>query len=1105
MLQRSTTVRATNGSLREITKKRKSGDGSIDSENVDPFEQNLDTSKNPKHPTGSVSSYNSSVEELGHSPKRSKLGQTPTKSQSPKSVNSVERSRSIPLRIQQLANQNQIFSDSKKKLNDFTPSKNPPPKSPGIFAMFKSSPSQGSSSTMKSSEILSQAANSINIGLSRVTTVGSQLRYPTEVRANKRSIVNCPVGDQIRIFFERAFTINDDKLNEIVLSRLKPKTKWDFKDKSQKQAAVITDLRNAFNTLFDEIRVLKDNCLTTERSLNETITIGQQELQDHVNLKSAMRLNEIQLKKDLMRVTNELTKTSSALSVALKEEASLKAVLAESDEGKSLFKERLAAESALRLRAEAELEGLRNELIAVKRDAADNAKAIVVQCDQRLEVAVAGYREEAARARAELGRRQSESDRTFTEKIDVDKAAAVAREQILQVQSDLREAECNASRLQTEVRRLGTELEQVRNQLGEKEGDLRTSLASLSEVQKQSSEERTSLRKEISTAQEKLQGMEYEKHVLTSSLATAKDEVAVCGRDIAALRDLNTNLQHQLASSEANNETAKDAILQLVVERELRSRSEVREESERRERIAACAQLLATQTDCEYRIREIQTKLHGELEVLRLELQTCNESKRLYEDECRQQCDLVTGLTSEIRELKRALEHAEANHESAEQLGRVTGELEVLRRHLKTLNSTKAADEDAMAGRILHLEAQIQTGEIQRRKMHNLIQELRGNVRVFARVRPFLPNDAQASQEPSILVKSDGTSLRIADQKNDELAFSFDKVFGPSISQEVVFDEVSEFVQSALDGYNVCLFSYGQTGSGKTHTMQGSGAGPMRGIIPRAIQQVGMYKIEQERKGWEYHMEVSFIEIYNETIRDLLRQGGVEDCKHEIKKDAAGYSYVSDVAMVVVDPNDSVLIDQIMEQAARHRSVAQTAMNERSSRSHSIFTMHLRAAHAEQGLQMRGSLSLVDLAGSERLDRSGATGDRLKETAAINKSLSALTDVFLAIGNKQSHIPFRNSKLTYLLQPALSGDGKTLMMVNLSPTEESYFESLCSLRFASQVNQCELGKPKRNLKEAAPSASATDSSSSSASTVSPNKKKGMLPVPKAIPTKKRPV
>ena len=206
------------------------------------------------------------------------------------------------------------------------------------------------------------------------------------------------------------------------------------------------------------------------------------------------------------------------------------------------------------------------------------------------------------------------------------------------------------------------------------------------------------------------------------------------------------------------------------------------------------------------------------------------------------------------------------------------------------------------------------------------------------------------------------------------------------------------------------------------------------------------------------------MEIYNETIRDLLRSGSAPaDLKHEIKKDADGATYITDIQTVPVDPNNAAEIDKIMHLAARHRSVSSTAMNEQSSRSHSVFCLHLKATNKEQGIVLKGALSLVDLAGSERLDRSGATGAQAKETMAINKSLSSLTDVFVAIGNKQSHIPFRNSKLTYLLQPALSGDGKTLMMANLSPTSESFFESLCSLRFASQVNQCELGKPKKSI------------------------------------------
>lgn len=150
--------------------------------------------------------------------------------------------------------------------------------------------------------------------------------------------------------------------------------------------------------------------------------------------------------------------------------------------------------------------------------------------------------------------------------------------------------------------------------------------------------------------------------------------------------------------------------------------------------------------------------------------------------------------------------------------------------------------------------------------------------------------------------------------------------------------------------------------------MQGSGNGAMRGIIPRAIQQVGKYKSDLEANGWVYEMQVSFVEIYNETIRDLLRTStSAAELKHEIKRDHSGNTQITDVVMESVDPCDEAQLEDIMHRAACHRSVAHTAMNEQSSRSHSVFTLHMRATHREQKVQLRGTLNLVDLAGSERL------------------------------------------------------------------------------------------------------------------------------------------
>ena len=376
--------------------------------------------------------------------------------------------------------------------------------------------------------------------------------------------------------------------------------------------------------------------------------------------------------------------------------------------------------------------------------------------------------------------------------------------------------------------------------------------------------------------------------------------------------------------------------------------------------------------------------------------------------------------------------------------------------------------------RIIELEAQVAKGEELRREMHNRIQELRGNVRVFVRTRPFLPDDGEEN-ESTINVQPDEEGLCIQDsRKQSRHQFSFDKVFPPSAGQEYVFKEVSDFVQSALDGYNVCLFSYGQTGSGKTHTMQGSGSGVMRGIIPRAVEKILSQSTILRNQKWKFRMSASFLEIYNETLRDLLTSdiksnSTMKERKLVIKRNSEGKSYVDGLSKVPIDTEDAELgmnqLDKVIACAARSRSVAKTNMNAQSSRSHSVFMLHLQGYNEDTEAVVDGSLNLCDLAGSERLDRSGAGSDmrRLKETQAINKSLSCLSDVFNSLANGCSHVPFRNSKLTYLLQDCLSGDGKALMFVNLSPTAASTSESLCSLRFAQRVNQVELGKPIKHV------------------------------------------
>ncbi|KAI9804085.1 MAG: hypothetical protein M1825_001486 [Sarcosagium campestre] len=361
--------------------------------------------------------------------------------------------------------------------------------------------------------------------------------------------------------------------------------------------------------------------------------------------------------------------------------------------------------------------------------------------------------------------------------------------------------------------------------------------------------------------------------------------------------------------------------------------------------------------------------------------------------------------------------------------------------------------------------------ETLRRILHNQVQELKGNIRVFCRVRPWLqaeavdaakisfPDADKEGRELEVLGYEEKSSLGHVSRKRN--AFAFDRIFNPESSNQEIFEEISQLVQSALDGYNVCIFCYGQTGSGKTHTMSSDD-----GMIPRAVQQIYETAKGLEEKGWSYTMEGSFLEVHNENLNDLLGRAEEFDKKKlEIKHDQArGKTHVTGLTAVNLDCPSKV--EAILRKAATNRSVAATKANERSSRSHSVFILRLVGVNKTTGEQSEGTLNLVDLAGSERLSQSGATGERLKETKNINRSLSCLGDVIGALGQGKdgAHIPYRNSKLTYLLQFSLGGNSKTLMFVMISPLQAHLNETLTSLKFATKVHNTHIGTAKRQSK-----------------------------------------
>ncbi|KAE8150366.1 P-loop containing nucleoside triphosphate hydrolase protein [Aspergillus avenaceus] len=460
------------------------------------------------------------------------------------------------------------------------------------------------------------------------------------------------------------------------------------------------------------------------------------------------------------------------------------------------------------------------------------------------------------------------------------------------------------------------------------------------------------------------------------------------------------------------------------------------------------------QVEFEQKNREIAS-LQDTLQGLRHEM----ERERKTNSDLRHNLDTASGnsvtLESSIRALKARIEFLESGREEQSQ------SFERLNQQMMDALAETNATKD-----------KLRKEETLRRKLHNQVQELKGNIRVFCRVRPSLqaegvtdvaqieyPDHSEESKEICLMGPEEKSSLGVVSRKNNN--FAFDRVFGPSSQNAEVFDEISQLVQSALDGYNVCIFCYGQTGSGKTHTMSS-----LDGMIPRAVHQIYETATTLEEKGWRYTMEGSFVEVYNENLNDLLgRAEELDKKKHEIRHDMQrGKTIITDVTTVRLESPE--MVETILKRAAANRSVAATKANERSSRSHSVFILKLIGENDITGERSEGTLNLVDLAGSERLSHSGATGERLRETQNINRSLSCLGDVIAALGQGKEggHIPYRNSKLTYLLQFSLGGNSKTLMFVMVSPLQAHLAETLTSLKFATKVHNTHIGTAKRQAR-----------------------------------------
>lgn len=383
-------------------------------------------------------------------------------------------------------------------------------------------------------------------------------------------------------------------------------------------------------------------------------------------------------------------------------------------------------------------------------------------------------------------------------------------------------------------------------------------------------------------------------------------------------------------------------------------------------------------------------------------------------------------------------------------------ELREMKEDIDRKNEQTAAILKMQGAQLIELEALYKEEQVLRKRYYNTIEDMKGKIRVFCRVRPL--NEKETSENERNVVSSlDEFTIGHPWKDDKSKQHIYDRVFDQAASQDDVFEDTKYLVQSAVDGYNVCIFAYGQTGSGKTFTIYGSESNP--GLTPRATAEL-FRVIQHENKKYSFSLKAYMVELYQDNLVDLLLPKYARRLKLEIKKDSKGMVSIENVTVVPISSLEE--LRTIITGGSERRHVSGTHMNDESSRSHSILSVIIESTNLQTQSVAKGKLSFVDLAGSERVKKSGSSGNQLKEAQSINKSLSALGDVIGALSSDGQHIPYRNHKLTMLMSDSLGGNAKTLMFVNVSPAQSNLEETYNSLTYASRV-RCIVNDPSKNV------------------------------------------
>ncbi|KAH3764827.1 Di-glucose binding protein with Kinesin motor domain [Pelomyxa schiedti] len=677
--------------------------------------------------------------------------------------------------------------------------------------------------------------------------------------------------------------------------------------------------------------------------------------------------------------------------------------------------------------------------------------------------------------------------------------AEALMEKLTHLQSQLETAKKMASAGKEELKEHMAKIEQEAQEAISREAKHhKKELAQAEKLQKKTQTKMAELSEQLKETLEKVDGLELEKGKLQETISSLEIQQAHTATELESLKssmqllqEERTALQHQILEEKKKLDDCRKRELDQFEDNDSKMKNQVKRALDEVEELK---KILEVSQSNEENLRNTISRLESETRETQAQLESVNKSLEKVQQELKQEYEQHSGTKENLAVIQKTLEKmTDEKEERAAQFEKENGNLDsdlkeaqlkrdfiyhilaVTHGEIRAMKGTIAqlnkavSDSRATSTRLFescnrNLQQALQRTnkrtvealkkyhkELQKNRiLYNQMQDLKGSIRVYCRKAV------------------DGASMYISFQDDDKLClmdkgvkkvFEYDRVYSPSATQADVFLDTVPLITSVVDGYNVCIFAYGQTGSGKTYTMEGPPHD--RGVYFLSLME--LFRVCKERSvDLLTEIKVSLLEIYNEQVRDLLFTlgDGERPDKYDIKQGEYGMMVPGVVCVKVTSVEE---VAKVMQVGTKNRATGATNLNLHSSRSHALLVVEVATKNIVTKEIVRGKLTLVDLAGSERVSRSGAEDERLVEAQHINKSLSSLGDVIQGLVKKEPHIPYRNSKLTYLLQDSLGGNSKTLMFVQINPHPDSIGETVCSLNFASRVRNVELGPAKRHI------------------------------------------